>query len=288
MYLEYHDDGHFEAATGTLKVENTDGIVEYKSHIWIEDTLDGGASVFVPRFNGKALKRYSQEPEKSKEVPLNWHADGGTRQSDTSGKIYAHCHCKGVEFFISPPNDDSKTAKSPYSDLVFPDSTGAAPNPNNDPWWLPGHNRFLAGTCACKSCSRASGFDITFWAFIPAINVTLDAEGLKPYTKSPHWGTIKSYRSSESVTRSFCERCGANVFWEGDGRPTLLDIAVGLLDAPSGVRAEEILSWWPKRVSFQEAALNKELIRNLGEGLANWGESNKETGAVATTTYPVV
>lgn len=47
MYLEYHSDGHFEAATGTLQVDSTQGIVEYKSCMWLDDTKDRGAECLV-------------------------------------------------------------------------------------------------------------------------------------------------------------------------------------------------------------------------------------------------
>lgn len=287
MYLEYNHDGHFEAATGTLHVESTDGIVDYKAHIWIEDTPDGGASQFITHIGEIELKRYLQEPVEGEEVQLDWHSEPSDKKANKHGKIYAHCHCEGVEFYISPPNEASKTAESPYADLLIPYHTGSSENPKNQPWWLPRHDRFLAGTCACMSCRRASGFDITFWSFIPVSNISLDAAGKQPFTRNPYWGTMKTYRSSENVTRTFCGTCGANVFWDGDWRPSLIDVAVGLLDADSGARAEELLAWWPGRVSFEEFALNKGLIRGLEKGLLSWAERNKGAEYVATGDYPI-
>lgn len=281
MYLEYNHDGHFEAATGALHVDSTDDIVDYRAHIWIADTPDGGASQFITHINGKEPKRYLQEPGQSELVPLEWHAPPSTTKVDKQERIYAHCHCKGVEFYISPPNEASKSAESPYADLLVPYRTGSSANPNNHPWWLPGHGRFLAGTCACDSCRRSSGFDITFWAFIPATNVTLDAAGTQAFKRNPYWGTMKTYRSSHNVTRTFCGTCGANIFWDGDERPSLVDIAVGLLDAERGARAEELLAWWPHRVSFDEDALNKGLIGGLRKGILDWGERNKDAEYVA-------
>lgn len=58
-------------------------------------------------------------------------------------------------------------------------------------------------------------------------------------------------------------------------RPSLVDVAVGLLDAESGARAEEVLAWWPGRVSFREYALNRGLITGLEEGLREWEDENK-------------
>lgn len=57
MHLEYYSDGNFEAATGTLQCERGDDIVEYESLMWIGDTMDGGASSFVTRVDGRDLER---------------------------------------------------------------------------------------------------------------------------------------------------------------------------------------------------------------------------------------
>jgi hypothetical protein len=303
MYLEYAADGHFEAATGTL-VEN-DGVVRYESCMWIEDTRDGGASRFITHIDDVMLKRWSRSPGTSEEVPFEWEnsgafmttptsATGKTKQieeaevqeNDEKRRIHATCHCGGVQFYISPPDAGSKLAASPYPDLIVPYHRGsdAATNPKNDSWWIVGDEKFLAGTCACTTCRRASGFDITFWGFIPTSNITLDAAGKDPFARNEgeYWGTMKSYRSSANVTRTFCGRCGANVFWDGDERPSIVDVAVGLLNAKSGAKAEELLAWWPTRVSFEEDGLNKGLIRGLEDGLKEWSEVNKGKRCVAT------
>jgi hypothetical protein len=77
------------------------------------------------------------------------------------------------------------------------------------------------------------------------------------------------------------------VFWDGrpgrdeEGSNVLVDIAVGLLDAKSGARAEEILAWWPGRVSFREESSNKGLLDGLEKGLSNWAQRNRGKGYVA-------
>ncbi|KAK7189794.1 duf636 domain protein [Paraphaeosphaeria sporulosa] len=283
MYLEYNHDDHFEAATGTLQVDHTDGLLDYKAHIWIEDTPDGGASQFLVNMNGEPLDRYLQEPRQSDLVPLDW-CTKSQASAPGSTPIYAHCHCKGVEFWIMPPDSASKKAESPWPDLLVPSETGSSANPGNSPWWLPTPHHYLAGTCACRSCTRASGFDITFWAFIPTANITLDVDGKVPFARNPYWGTIKTYRSRDDVTRSFCGRCGANVFYDGHNRPSIVDVAVGLLDAGSGARAEEVLAWWAGRVSFREYALNMKLIEGLENGLQEWGERYRGQKSIAPSS----
>lgn len=294
MYLEYCDDGHFEAATGTLQVGSAEGVVRVESCMWITDTKDGGASDWVTGVDGRRLRRWTQEAEESDEVPLDHYVASPKKLEQAVEPVHAHCHCRGVEFWIAPPNAASRTARSDFPDLMVPYHLGqdASTNSSDTPWWLCGNDtRFLAGTCACLSCRRASGFDITFWAFIPTANIFLDSELTQPFPpygsghSNAYWGAMKAYRSSDGVTRTFCRTCGANVFWDGGeekGRDGLIDVAVGLLDADSGARAEELLSWWTGRVSFEEFAVNKSLARSLGEGLKAWADRDDDvdTGVV--------
>jgi len=95
-------------------------------------------------------------------------------------------------------------------------------------------------------------------------------DGGKPFRKM--FGTMKTFASSAGVTRGFCGTCGANAYWMSEERPELLDVSVGLLEAGSGVRGEEWLWWAFGRVSFGEAALNRELVDGLDAGLKMWGE----------------
>lgn len=301
MYLEYHSDGHFEAATGALQVDNIDEIVEYRSCMWIGDTRDGGASNwFANGIGGRELKRWIGEAGESEVLPTDHVNSISSSQSPfvrktrpTRESVYAHCHCRGVEFWIKPPSPDSKDACSDFPDLMVPYHHGAdaSKNPHNESWWLRDDGeRFLAGACMCLSCRAASGFDITFWAFVPNANIFLDKKCTKTFPeyeeghKNVYWGTMKSHRSSEGVTKTFCGRCGASVFWDGGmekGREGLVDVAAGLLEARSGTRAEELLSWWTDRVSFEENAVNKSLAKALAGGLKSWerGRSEKETSS---------
>ncbi|KAJ8118911.1 hypothetical protein OPT61_g193 [Boeremia exigua] len=298
MYLEYHDDGHFEAATGALQVDSTEKIVEYESCMWIKDTRDGGASDWLTSIDGKPLKRWSQEAGESDQIPIHYYETGSRNLDPLETPTHAHCHCNGVQFWIEPPNAASKTARSSFPDLMVPYHLGsnASANPYNTPWWLRDDDtRFLAGTCGCHSCRRASGFDITFWAFVPTANIFLDPDLKEPFSscidgrQNQYWGTMKAYCSSEGVVRTFCNKCGADIFWSGSeekGRNGLIDVAVGLLDAKSGARAEELLSWWTDRVSFEEFAVNRTLTQGLHAGLKGWEERKHRRGGTAGTGQP--
>lgn len=294
MYLQYHDDGHFEAATGTLSLAAEQGeeridvgrLVQVKGTMWIGDTVDGGASSFISEIDGRVLERWHGAPGQSEQRPPDWPSTclppitNGTAMQEhgNDAAVHAHCHCHGVEFWITHPSDASTLARSPFPDLLVPHHLNGSANPSNTTWWLPSPTTYLAGTCACNSCRRASGFDITFWAFVPTANIFLDAALREPFPHDaavlpPAWGTMKSYSSSEGVTRTFCGRCGANIMWSGSGdthgREGLVDVAVGLLDG-DGARAQGFLRWCVQRVSFAEEAKNRRLIEGLEAGLEEW------------------
>ncbi|KIW08031.1 uncharacterized protein PV09_00975 [Verruconis gallopava] len=275
LYCRYNDDGHFEASHGSVD-GSTDDIFDFRAHGWIEDTKDGGASVWLKEYKGSPLSRWLIEWNQSPEVPLNWtsdHIEPTNKVSEQADeKLRVHCHCNGVEFFISRPSEDSFKASSPLPDLLVPYNSGqSAQNPENKPWWLStDHTKYLAGNCACRSCRMTTGFDIQQWAFIPAAGLSL-ANG-KPFNLP--FGTLRSYESSTKPQRRIrwsCSRCGATVLWTGEERPTLIDVAAGLLDAPSGARAEEWLQWdLADRVSFKEDAHNTHLADALEKGLVQW------------------
>jgi hypothetical protein len=268
MFLEYSADGHWEVSTGSIS--ESDNVVQFQGHMWIADTRDGGASDWITDIGSVHASRWLEEKDRSSTVPLDWHAGASPNPNTKSegDKLHCHCHCNGVQFYITRPNDASSTARSPFPDLLVPFTSQTPPeNKNNTPWWLAAdHKHYLAGNCACQSCRQVAGFDLVQWAFVPKVNIIM--EDGQPFNHNS--GTIKTFSSSKGITRSFCAKCGANIFWEGDFRPTLVDVAVGLLDAESGARAEEWLEWATDRISFKEEAHNPQLIAGLEKGLQAW------------------
>jgi len=279
----------------------------------------------------------------TKDGGLSLFIRGLSHQSDLKGSLFnkegrgggevlnAHCHCGTVRFHITRPNEASKLPRSNFPDLMMPYHTGNSEiqNPRDEKWWLrPALNlraersgpaspekdrpgRYLAGTCACRSCRLTSGFEIQTWAFVPRANIffhinraqsptlpshsqsqpvedhdkaTTDIVPLDFATLPPN--ILASYESTAGIRREFCSCCGATVFWRDKWRPELLDVSVGLLDAEEGARAETWLDWWTARVSFIEdaergrkgetATLAACLINGLQEGLRKWGEDGKD------------
>ena len=254
--------------------DNVDGIVKLKNHIFIEDTKDGGLSKWIPDEDITAWSAFSRD---STRIRIADRARTTVAKNEDA-KLSAHCRCNGVQFRITRPNEASKALSAPWPDLLKPYHSQAPQNKEEVKWWLRSDDaRYLAGLCACKSCRLASGFDIQAWAFVPKANIfQLDGKPLD-FTM----GTLEYYESAPGVYRNFCGRCGATVFWHCHERPDLVDVSVGLLDAPEGARAESWLEWQTGRISFEEAAQNEDLIARLGKGLGRWG-NEQHTSALKT------
>ena len=240
-----------------------DGLVtSVKDHIFVADTKDGGMSVWLPDATPWA-ERSSEHGGCSSEVISM------LQQSPVSAgeKLQAKCHCGGVNFYITRPDIQSEDIDSPRSDLLVPYESSSSDNPKRIKWWIRARGtKYLAGTCACKSCRLSSGSDVQTWAFVPKSNI-LQADG-RPLDFS--MGTLKRYESSEGRYRDFCGTCGATVFWSSNQRNKLIDVSVGLFKSHSGARAEDWLEWWTKKVSFEQDAPNKALISDLKAGLESW------------------
>ncbi|GKT56652.1 DUF636 domain-containing protein [Colletotrichum tofieldiae] len=236
--------------TGAL--ENAPGLVEYNSHMFVGDTIDGGASVWLPRYeNGKPVKRW-KEARGSKELPLDWPTPKAIPASRHRAKASPavtpfHCHCKGVRLSLRSAADlKADPAKDSTSSCINPESL-----------------KFKASSDSCNSCRLTFGSDVSAWTYSPLTHIdfasgdrsTSRASGF-PQTlaalkqavisterKDPRIGTLAVYNSSPDVERYFCSTCSACVFYAVHDREGMVDIAIGLLDHPDGARAEGLLSW---------------------------------------------
>ena len=74
--------------------------------------------------------------------------------------------------------------------------------------------------CHCSQCRKTSGH---VWASTDVLRGALRVED---------WGAVTWYPSSEKVRRGFCATCGASLFWDPVGRPTIA-VAMGAFDGPT-------------------------------------------------------
>lgn len=75
--------------------------------------------------------------------------------------------------------------------------------------------------CHCPDCRRSVGAQSVGWLIIGAGQFELLA------------GEPKSFKSSPSVTRTFCGTCGTALTWVGLGHPGRIDVTIGSLDDPN-------------------------------------------------------
>lgn len=263
VFAQAKPSGRYLVASGVLAEEDTIP-VESVEHWKVDETGDGGLSTIL---RGRPSTTTSCRVEALSEQLHNAGAYAPRASMDTSlyrqNELQVRCHCGGISFYITPPDASSLKAHSQWPDLLVPYHSTPPGNPEDENWWLQDNNtRYLAGICVCNSCRLGSGFPIQAWAFIPRSNIFhADRSPLTFKHKN-----LKQYVSSPGVYREFCDRCGANVFWHNDGRPTLIDVSVGLLREKSA-KVEEWLKWASERISFSEMAVQKDLVHLLEEGL---------------------
>lgn len=265
-----------ELASGTLVDSDgsrlDDSFTRFGPHVNVAETGDGGLAKWMTNI-----------PTQSRETTPHYSQSDIVTSSASGHDADIHmasCLCKRVTFQVHAPTEASLSPHSHFADLIIPFHTQDPDikNPSNVKWWMRKNNtRFMAGTCACKSCRLVSGFEIQSWAFVPRVNIMFatgdsnsDDDGQNSNTtweilnfdKLHRNGTLIGYESSQGVLREFCPSCGATVFWHDTSRPELIDVSAGLLvpiassgDSGEGVRVESLLEWWAERVSFAEDAV---------------------------------
>jgi hypothetical protein len=82
----------------------------------------------------------------------------------------------------------------------------------DDPIWV--------AYCHCQSCRRATGAPVTAYA------------GFRTGQLSYLATAPAQFHSSPGVTRSFCDRCGTPLSFEGERWPDQVHIHVGTVDQP--------------------------------------------------------
>lgn len=240
---------------GTLK---NDGVtpIRFVEQSFVDDTIDGGASVWLQNANGDGsqCKRFKFEEESADtgdELPSNWPPEseliGFEKKTEDSMPI--RCRCRGVDLILHR-GDYTGTKKE---DL---------------PWNVdPETHKLSTVFCGCDSCRLQGGIDLWYWAFVELKHLSA-SDGVTPFPRSknelkacidkgdPLVGSLAYHASTTraGVLRFFCNTCSATVFFAEDDRPGLLDVSVGLFDAPDGARAEGFLSWSFGEIDFKSDA----------------------------------
>lgn len=235
---------HWDVMTGTL--DKIDDIVELHGHIYVQDTKDGGFADWLREWRGEQLTRWSLYYNQDLMTPIGWRDESiRSIEAESGDKLHAHCKCGGVQFWITRAAQSSNNGEPrPEPSTLY--------SPALAQWLRADSGKYIACHCACNSCRLATGKEIVQWAFVPTEDISQDEAGTVPF--APKFGTLKTYNSSPGVTRSFCSVCGASAFYSVDDRQGLVNVAVGLLAAPDGARAESWLEWRTNRLGHREDA----------------------------------
>ncbi|KAI1164414.1 Mss4-like protein [Nemania serpens] len=258
---------HYAVQTGVLVNAAVRRLLTIAHHMFLSDTLDGGASPWLcsDSLPPRLWAGRRGESEELSPTTHHWPAVQQQRAGPAPPEIPIRCHCGGVDLVLRPPA--AYFATQPRASL---------------PWFVdPASNKSLAGFDACDSCRLSSGSDVFHWTFVllrhlgfpsktqsqstspspsdepafpassielrnavPTTSTSKAAEGTKTEADAdPRWGTLTFHASSPDVQRYFCARCSASVFYAADDRPELVDLAIGLLHSTDGSRAESLLSW---------------------------------------------
>ena len=70
--------------------------------------------------------------------------------------------------------------------------------------------------CHCTDCQKATGSPIASIIGVPEDSFEIT-------------GDIQSYKCDTNVTRSFCKKCGSQIFSQAEGAPGLILLKTGVL-----------------------------------------------------------
>ncbi|KIX97319.1 uncharacterized protein Z520_06771 [Fonsecaea multimorphosa CBS 102226] len=220
--------------------------------LWVEDVRgDGGAVGWINQGKLQGMDRHwrGRESEMVSDDAvrdlLMKHSKAPVHASREYGdeRLVAQCRCKIVRFEVSHPPSDYNA----------------------------GTGKFGASLDACTSCRTVTGFEITCWATVPKSLIMVADQTLESLLVDR--ARLGHYKTSSDVSRYFCAKCGATVFYYKHGLETI-DIGLGLLEPKieGAVRLESWLEWqkYPKCLVYEEDAVDAAFVRNLKEGMRHW------------------
>ncbi|KAJ3498383.1 hypothetical protein NLG97_g1158 [Lecanicillium saksenae] len=239
----------FYLAAGLLPNLDID-LVKIMQHLWVGDTLDGGASVYMQKLNGasRPIPRWQKgRGETDGQLDSHWPPQASIQALASSSasldSVRVQCLCRGVDLTLW-------RGDSSFSELK---AQGKLPG-----WVNPTTLKPIAAYDACDSCRFMVGVPLMHWTFARVSQLgfasgnqdsgafptnTLELKALVDTGKDSRLGTLTYYESSPDVQRYYCSRCSASVFYAVDDLPDQIDISMGLLHAPEGARAGSWVEW---------------------------------------------
>ncbi|KAK3312264.1 Mss4-like protein [Apodospora peruviana] len=237
--------------------QHGEDIFQIRTHTFTRNLGSGGSlAKWLPKMGDRAIREWNPELDTSEKFPIPPPQAPATElDDDGKERLKAECHCGGVSFTIPRPNNIPGLDGLPAKYVSKKEN-----------------NKWVACLDVCDDCRLVDGTHVIGWTFVPLAE-------LQPHVgRDLKLGTLTTYRSSETATRAFCEKCGATVFFLADNRApdeknAVVDVAVGILRAPEGVAAEEWLTWRTGRVGWMDSGkkFDKVFAESLAKGFGEWG-----------------
>ncbi|EOO00451.1 putative duf636 domain protein [Phaeoacremonium minimum UCRPA7] len=255
--LDGEDEGEWVIAT-SLFDENDEDLFQIKTHCFTRSAPGGGLFEWLPRIGDREVKVWNPGPDSVMWPGSSAEEAPPKQEFDASGNevLRAECHCGGVSFTIPRPTVSAATEDPYVAGFISP----------LDP------AKWLACLDVCDDCRLVDGTHVVGWTFVPRAQIqpTMPPE-LAPF------GTMKTFASSPGVMRGFCGVCGATVIFSCEGRKPsddshVVDISVGILRAPEGVKAEKWLTWRAGRLAWGSSGerYDSPFTTSLGDGFKRW------------------
>ncbi|KXX80013.1 hypothetical protein MMYC01_203445 [Madurella mycetomatis] len=289
---------------------------QIRTHIFTNSAggTDGpNLAAWLPRINNRNMHiwnpapndpKYPLSPSPPSSSPTEQSGSKGEKEKDTS-RLQAQCHCAGISFTIPRPTASESTDPflSRFLHITPTPTIANEPTPQEA-----GHQetaKRVATLCLCADCRLTSGAHAVPWTFVPrgGIRPRLPAD----LAGDDGYGTLRTYRSSDRVTRGFCRVCGATALYmvddpervaaaSGEGKAgeedaAVVDVAVGLLrssegEGEGGPAAEGWLAWRTGRLAGWETGreFDAGFAEGLQDGLGQW--ARKRYGRVEDFEIP--
>lgn len=176
------------------------------------------------------------------------------RDSTGEERLLCKCHCGGVSFTIQRPTTEI-LADQKLKHFVS--------NGQKLKW-----NAYLDGSHETR---LSNGVHIGAW-------VSVTSSACEPMIGPElQIGSAVKFASSSGKIRSFCGVCGATLFRvrclpDGSADRLIIDISLGIVRAPDGVRAGKWVAWGADEFEDIDQGLqyDKELFTSLYDGFKTW------------------
>lgn len=276
-----------EVFTGVLSVGGRADAVRVRDHIFVGDTLDGGAAIWMRHLPGQTTplpcyRSWRQTSGLVDPVAMAEPSRDGIR-NQTRENVPFHCHCRAIDLVLCRKATDNLARRQPAGH--------SARSGHSSPYKL------TAWFDASRSSQTCAGVDVMSWvsvklrsigfASFPGTRFPSNIEDLRLATSDPRRPSqlrnLAHYKTRDGGYQHFCSNCAASVFYADGPFPGTVNVAVGLLHAVDGVRAAGVVDWAPgasRWGDFVHAGWRGELVGATRRNVEEWRRQEDGRSAI--------